>query len=984
MPSNLFDQITPRADVLTGVLSDAVFAASLEDVVAGRAPAAYGDAEAFFASTYPSSGLRSLLDEAIGRLGGSHPDGAPIIRLETNLGGGKTHNLIALYHAALGRLSPMRALEFMDSSRLPAQPVARVGVFVGTEAGASALSAIDGITPNTLWGQLALQLGGAAGYEVVRDDDLGRTAPGAEQVRRLLGESPCLILLDELARYLAVAQGYIVGGGTLATQTTAFLMALFEAVASHERAVVVVTTTGVTDAFGDQTTLVLDALAQLQSLVARREHVLRPSDEADLPKILARRLFETSSGEAASAVAARYAEAARSAIDRGADLPEVMGSPSFAQSVEGSWPFHPDLVDVLDKRLSTIPNFQRTRGALRLLARTVRLLWEAQPPNTELIHLHHIDLADKDTANDLSSRLDKASFEPVIRADIASQAGGDPSHAEQVDARMGTAAPYARRLATSAYLYSLIRDLPGVPSSTLIGSVLAPDDDPNVVIKALDNLEGAAWYLHTDARGYRFGTEASLVKLTQEAESQIAPSRVRQEATDILGRQFKDSALKVRRTWDSNSVPDRSDDASLVIIHWDEFGDAHGLADLHGSAPSVVTELWEKTPAGGVREFRNRLVFLLPSAAHHDSMLRTVRRHLALRSLAASPETLQALPEEKRRELSALAGASELEARIAVCNHMNLLVVPQADGLELFELDVVTQASMLPNQTDAVLHRLAAMEKTLASGDPALDPGWIRSKLGDLATRPLATQELLRVFARRPDLKLVLDTAQVRDLIVAGIRRGVWEYEDPERAGPDGWATAERTVPVRMAEETLLHPPGSAPEPEPIPVIAPPPPRPRPDNAPPGGFDGRGNAGVAVQQARQSAADAEQRAVVALSISVDVTGSQTSGELARLLAVVPEGAQGASLGYVLKIVAQLGGPAEVLELSFTGTPKQYDPLKSGVDHVLRQHEAHLEANVRATFERPLDLSGDEVERIRQRAVDVGPSSCTVSLETEVV
>jgi predicted AAA+ superfamily ATPase len=112
---------------------------------------------------------------------------------------------------------------------------------------------------------------------------------------------------------------------------------------------------------------------------------------------------------------------------------------------------------VLDKRLSTIPNFQRTRGALRLLARAVRHLWDERPEGVQLIHLHHLDLGDSVIAEELSSRLERPQYEPVIRADVASQPGGENSHAERVDEQMGGG--IARRLATTLYLYSLTRDV---------------------------------------------------------------------------------------------------------------------------------------------------------------------------------------------------------------------------------------------------------------------------------------------------------------------------------------------------------------------------------------------------------------------------------------------------------------------------------------------------------------------------------------------
>lgn len=50
--------------------------------------------------------MKTLLREVVGRLTGQTPSNNPIIRLETSFGGGKTHNLIALYHAVKGQVDP--------------------------------------------------------------------------------------------------------------------------------------------------------------------------------------------------------------------------------------------------------------------------------------------------------------------------------------------------------------------------------------------------------------------------------------------------------------------------------------------------------------------------------------------------------------------------------------------------------------------------------------------------------------------------------------------------------------------------------------------------------------------------------------------------------------------------------------------------------------------------------------------------------------
>jgi Protein of unknown function (DUF499) len=990
--ASLFAAVKPRADVLAGTLTDAIFAASLEEVVAETAPGTYSDAGVFFASTFPSGGLKTLLNEALGRLGGAKPDGASVIRLETNLGGGKTHNLIALYHAAKGRLDPVRAMEFMDPGLLPGKPVEQIGVFVGTGAGATTFPAVHGIAPKTAWGYLALQLGGVAGYELVRTDDEGLTAPGAAALKELFGGRPSLILIDEIARYYETAQGKAVGGSNLARQTTAFLMALMEAVDAQPNAVLVITTTSVTEAFGEETQQILDAIAEARSLLARKEHVLQPSDEADLPKILARRLFEPVTSGAASQVATAYADAANTALAQGTDLPEAMTGPGWATEIARTYPFHPMLVRVLDKRLSTIPNFQRTRGALRLLARVVRRLWDLEPAATQLIHLHHVDLGDKDIAEDLSSRLDKATFEPVIRADVASQPGGEPSHAERVDEHMG--APFARRLATTTYLWSLTRDVPGVPAAELLGSVLAPGDDPNVIVKALDSLEASAWYLHADVRGYRFSTEASLVKLVQEAEREITPPKAKARATKILTEQYRDGALKVRRAWEDARVPDNADDAWLVVLHWDDFGDAHGVDRGSPPPPKIAKDLWERTPSGGLREYRNRLVFIAPAADTHEAMLRGVRRHLALEALAANTDTLARLSPEKRTELRDKAKESALEARVAVCNHVNVVYVPRASGLETIELDVVTQASVKLNQTDAILERLAAMDKTLAAGDKPLDPAYIRAKLGALLDRPVPTNELVRAFARRSDLKLVLDRAQLVNLVSAGVRNGVWEYSDPER-GAEGWATKDRpAVAVRLADDTWLHPVGSAPAPSPVacpfcgqihtgPCAGPGPgPGPGPQPAPDSVFRTSGAAGAAVTQAHAAAADAGRQQVRRLTVTIDTLGSGTGAELARLHTVVPPSTLGVTLLYEVEANVVLDEPAHALQVRFTGSPSEYQPLRDALKQVLSTRQATLKASLDATFDPSLDLSGDGMGQVAQRAVDTGPSKCTVVLTTE--
>jgi hypothetical protein len=717
--------------------------------------------------------------------------------------------------------------------------------------------------------------------------------------------------------------------------------------------------------------------------------VLRPSDETDLPKILTRRLFESIDSSAARAVAEAYASMVDEATTRGIDLPDQMRDPRWVAELENAYPFHPALLRVLDKRLSTIPNFQRTRGALRLLARVTRVLWERKPEDADLIRLDHVDLAEREIAEDLSSRLDRARFDAVIRADVCSQAGGEPSHAELVDRQMGSG--YARRLAIAAYLFSLTQDVPGVTAGDLVGSILSPGDDPNIAVKALDTLEHNAWYLHADARGFRFSTEINLNKLIDDATREVSTQKTKQRATQILAEQYKDSTLKVRRAWEDAKVADRAEDAWLVILHWDDFGDVHGV-DPTAEAPGRILDLFEHTPTGGLREFRNRLVILAPTTGTHESMLAGVRRHLALAQLVGNSDTLAQLSAEKRAQLTDLSKQSELEARIAVCNHVNLLYVPQADNrLEPVELDVVTQASLKRNQTEAIIDRLAAMEKTLAAGDKTPDPAYVRSKLGNQLDTSFPTAGLILAFARRTDLKMVLDKAQLNALVAAGVRNGVWEYHDATRGDDDGWATKDRPdAAFRLGEDAFLYPLGSAPEPTPKACpfcnnVHPPGPCPDEKRKKPKlgvEFEASGSAGVAFAEAKGKAIEAGRQTLVELRVRIEELGAGAPTQLAKLHSLVPSTQSGAALRYDVELNATLDVPTDTLSVVFHGAAAKYQPLREAVRQAVGEREASLRAALTAALDPALPLSGQEVADLQQRATDTGPAKCTVTIVTE--
>ena len=156
------------------------------------------DPTEFFRRTYLTDGLKGLLTNAIKRLCGRGGD--PVVELQTNFGGGKTHSMLALYHLFSGRnLTELPGLEPVLEEVSTAKPsgVKRV-VLVGNKISpGQPIHKPDGTVVRTLWGEIAYQLGRREGYEMLREADETSTNPGDALRQLFVKYGPCLILIDE-------------------------------------------------------------------------------------------------------------------------------------------------------------------------------------------------------------------------------------------------------------------------------------------------------------------------------------------------------------------------------------------------------------------------------------------------------------------------------------------------------------------------------------------------------------------------------------------------------------------------------------------------------------------------------------------------------------------------------------------------------------------------------------------------------------------
>lgn len=815
----IFDSCEPRPEVLAGELREEIFAARLKDVIDGKADRVYQDVAVFFDNTYPTEGLKLLLDEALGRLTGKKPANNAIVRLETSFGGGKTHSLIALYHAANGLVTPAIARGVVDPALLPRPGQIHVAGVVGSDLDPSTglHHPEDGIRTYTLWGELAYQLAGPAGYALAEESERLRAAPGTGLFEELTGNRPTLIMLDEIARHMRVAQTVptATGKSDLAEQTVAFLLSLLEFAAGRADVVVVLTLADAGDAFAQETAHLRQQLAEARRISARQERVITPTGETEIAAIVRHRLFSAIDEAAAQQAARFYTEAYRSWGDQNVALSQRALRAEYAQEIAGGYPFHPELLNALNLKVATIPNFQKTRGALRLLALVVRRLWQQHPADAWLIHPHLVDLAVSDIVEELTSRLDRPAFKQVIEADITSPKAGSPAHAQELD-QPGLATgkpPYARRVATAVFLHSLTQGIAsGVDPADLLLAVLAPGDDPLLVHKAAERLYDKGWFFEWDGHRYRFKTEPSLNKIVTDEMVMVGRTKAKDELDGRIRQVWKSGVFKVVPF--PQEAGDVDDDAGLpkvAILHYDA---AAVTADAPGP-PDLALKIAEHAGAlEGYRRFRNNVLFLVADGERTEETVQTAQRYLAIARITGDAQRMAEFNAEQRAKLKKMGEAAELDVRVAITRTYRHLYypsasAPQRDGNLAHDLlPAQDQGEVQKDQSAVVLRALSLQQKVLSGNDQALAAAYVKSRAWDTNQVTMSTDDLRQAFARRLALPILLDLNQLKKTVLNGVKGQVWLYYDAEA----GVAYDQDSPPpaVQVGDEAHLYLPEEA------------------------------------------------------------------------------------------------------------------------------------------------------------------------------
>ncbi len=855
--------ITPHEDVFQGRFQEAQFAADLHAVHTDpeRAGSEYADPAQFFRRTHLTAGLRGLLGGAAQRLAGTGGD--PVVDLQTNFGGGKTHSMLALYHLFSG--TPVTSLAGVEDvlrdagvSALP--PNVKRVVLVGNRVSPGRPDRKpDGTGVRTLWGEIAWQLGGAEAYARIRTDDQRATNPGSALGALLHHHAPVLILVDEWVAYARQLEDRsdVLPAGTFETQFS-FAQNLTESVKQVGNCLLVVSLPASSDSDRSSSNSAdsmdeevggirgRQALDRLRNVLGRVASSWKPATSEEGFEIVRRRLFQTMPAhrfkhrdQTARAFSGFYRK------NRTA-FPAACGEAAYRERIEAAYPIHPEVFDRLYEDWASLLRFQRTRGVLRLMAGVVHALWESND-QSPLVLPSMVPLDPGPVRSELMRYLSDP-WDSILDQDVEGTTAL-PVRTDEANAAFGRVRA-ARKVARTIFLGSAPKQKAaqrGIEARRIRLGCAMPGQKTAVYQDALRKLADGGTYLYADGSRYWYATQPTVTKLARDRALDVSDDKIAQE----IERRLRDEA-KRRGAFagvhvaprDTGDVPDQRE-VRLVILSGNS---PHQRGSGPSPAVAAASEILEKR-GNGPREFQNALLFLAADRQRWDDLAQATRRMLAWKSIVEERDRLDLQPSQvsQARNRHKAAGG-QVDSQLAEAYSWLLAPGKAKAGAKI-------RWERLPLRGGGgLVERVATRAKKDELLIPELGPSMLRREMDQVPLWDgdhVAIGKLMGYYASLLELPRVAGPQVLAETISRGLGSLSWktdgfawaeDYDEDEQR----YVGLNAGAVMRVTEDSkglLVHPRAAQPPPEPvttdpippdpippdpIPPDDPPTPRPRP------------------------------------------------------------------------------------------------------------------------------------------------------------
>ena len=776
--------VTPREDLREGKPLDASeFAVHLDKVRDGNAPPDYKDPVRFFERTFMTQNLIGMGGEVLRRLSGEITETSAIFNMTTQFGGGKTHALTMLYHLATNGAQAngwVGVKTLLTQAKIESVPQAAVAVFVGTEFDSlTGRGGHDG-TPlrKTPWGEIAFQLGGEAAFKLVAEHDEQLIAPAGDVIRQILPKDrPSLILMDEMMNYVSRNRK-----SGLSDQLYDFMQNLSETVRGENNAVLVVAV---------PKSNVIEMTADDEVDYNRFKHMLNRlgkamiiSVEKEMAEIIRRRLFEWDPKAITQDGRVLLTKEAHDVCNAYGDwvtahqsqVPNWFPADKARAEFVATYPFHPMVLSVFERKWQTLPRFQKTRGMLRLLALWVSRAYQEGYKGAHKDQLIGLGTAPLDDPLFRIAAFEQLGGEMVLESVVTTDiCGKSESFATQLDKEAIESIKLARlhrKVATSIFFESnggVLRDEATVPEVRL--AVAEPDLAIGNVETVLETLSDACYYLSVDRTRYRFGTSPNLNKILADRLAGVQDPQITEKVRSEIQRAFLGNNLvdKVYFPELSNQVTDRPA-LTLGVL-----APEHSV--LESAGLNAFLEAMTREYGNSARTFKSAVIWAVPESA--QALREDARRALAWEGIQDEADELK-LDETQKKQLTENLKKTQRDLKETVWRtYKNLYLLAKDNTIRKIDLGLV-HSSAADSITTFYLNRL----KQDGDVSETISPNFlIRNWPPVYSGKEWSTKAVRDAFFASPLFPKVLNTDVIKQTISRGVAEGFLAYVGKS---PDG------------------------------------------------------------------------------------------------------------------------------------------------------------------------------------------------------
>lgn len=465
-----------------------------------------GDGKAFFSRNFITHGMEQLFREGMLRLSGKSDQA--VFELTQAMGGGKTHMMIALGLLAKHAHLRPEVLNEELNSRLDFDK-SRIAAFNGRNN-----------PDNYIWGDIATQLGAA---EEIKNYWINGPKPvDQKKWKDIIGDTPTLIMIDELPPYLDNASTQVYGSGTLANMVVYSLSALMSAALELPNCCIVIA--NLSGSYKTQTKALADSISNLQQETRRQSMTITPVQLSgnEIYEILKKRLIDEMPDEKViNDIAEEYAQQIKRAEDGGYII--AASIEQITDQIRETYPFHPSFKHLV-ALFKENEGFRQTRGLMQFTARLLKSVEQKESDDVFLIGTQHLDLNDEQVKDEIERISPK--LVPAITRDIADK--GD-AIAELIDIEQSTdAATQLMTLLLTASLSRVVGGRIGLSESEIIEFLAAPNRKVDEFLDVLQKLREQAWYLHREDQRFFIKETENLSRQIERNAKEIPQPKIDQ------------------------------------------------------------------------------------------------------------------------------------------------------------------------------------------------------------------------------------------------------------------------------------------------------------------------------------------------------------------------------------------------------------------------------------------------------------------------